>query len=553
MAGNGLDTFSMHSQDDAQGPTIATINEVNADDARALDIDVRALDPETAARRCLDQMIASPDVPLVADEANIAAEYRTIGTETVALTGAKVVKFAQYRHRIPVYGSLVTVELDDDNSLLSISSARGDPNGVDPVASVSPAQAQAVIAEDAGEYALPLAEPPRLYFYFDQTTQPAAWRLVYIAKDVRRDSSSAAEAVPELVDYVVDAHSGELVRLLPRTQSVAWEPADVDATDGLGVARRIRVQRDESGRHRLRDDSRNLETADFGAKDIQVHFRTLPGASVENPPDWDGAAVSAHANAQEVADYLLTVLRRNGLDNMGGPFLSTVNCTNSRQPSQPGEWKNAAWIGTQMVYGQRLVNGRFRSYAVAGDVVAHEITHGLTDRTARLEYAFESGALNESYSDIFGIIISNRNTPNIGAWNWQLGEDLQGTGIPLRDLRNPTAHRQPDHMDDFQVLTEAQDHGGVHINSGIHNKAAFNLITSTDQQGRFLFKPEVCAALFYLALTQFLSRTSGFRDSRRGVELAARTLFRREPPPSRAKKLTAIATAFDKVGVAASP
>ena len=156
-------------------------------------------------------------------------------------------------------------------------------------------------------------------------------------------------------------------------------------------------------------------------------------------------AVSAHANAQEVADYLFTVLHRNGLDNRGGPFLSTVNCTDSRQPSdQPGEWRNAAWTGKQMVYGQRLVNGQLRSYAVAGDVVAHEITHGLTDRTARLEYAFESGALNESYSDIFGIIISNRGEPDIGTWNWQWARVWRaqayrcGTSVPPPRMTSPT-------------------------------------------------------------------------------------------------------------------
>lgn len=117
--------------------------------------------------------------------------------------------------------------------------------------------------------------------------------------------------------------------------------------------------------------------------------------------------------------------------------------------------------------------------------------------------------------------------------------------MALRDLSAPTEHGQPDHMDDFQELPERDDHGGVHNNSGIHNKTAFNLITSTDAQGQFLFQPEQCAALFYLALTQFLSRTSGFRDSRRGVELAARTLFRGEQPRTRA----AIATAFDNVGI----
>jgi Thermolysin metallopeptidase, alpha-helical domain len=102
-----------------------------------------------------------------------------------------------------------------------------------------------------------------------------------------------------------------------------------------------------------------------------------------------------------------------------------------------------------MIYGQRMVNGALRSYALASDVVAHEITHGLTDRTARLEYQRESGALNESYSDIFGVIISNRNQPNIDAWDWEMGEDLNATGIPLRDLSDPPRRGQPDHMRDF--------------------------------------------------------------------------------------------------------
>ncbi|MFE9745415.1 hypothetical protein ACFYOT_10960 [Saccharothrix saharensis] len=76
MADNGLDTFSMHSQDEKQGPALATINAVNAERAVAVGGDLRAtLDPDTAARRCLDRMIASDDVPMVADETDAAAEY----------------------------------------------------------------------------------------------------------------------------------------------------------------------------------------------------------------------------------------------------------------------------------------------------------------------------------------------------------------------------------------------------------------------------------------------------------------------------------------------
>ncbi|GAA4491614.1 M4 family metallopeptidase [Rhodococcus olei] len=557
MQGNGLDNFTMHSDDEVQGPTIAALNAESADTARSLDTETRTLDPETAARRYLNQMIASPQVPsLTAPESgDVGAEYRTIGAETVPLTGARIVKFAQCHHRIPVYGSLVTIELDEENSLLAVSSALGDPDGVDPVATVSPADAQSVIREDAGDAALPLAEPPRLYYYFDKAAEGGRWRLVYIAKDVRHESNGSPQAakppVPELLDYVVDAHSGELVARLSRSQTVTWSADEADAVDGLGAIRHIRIQRDGNGSRRLNDQVRNIQTFDFGMRKLEPRFQELPGQPVDNPPEWSGGAVSAHANAMEVAEFLVTVLRRNGLDNMGEPFVSSVNCTSIRQPSPNGEWRNAAWIGSQMVYGQRIVDNELRSYAVAKDVVAHEIIHGLTDRTARLDYESESGALNESYSDIFGIIIANQHEPDVANWDWEMGEELNSTGLPLRDMSDPTKRNQPAHMNDFVVLPTDQDHGGVHTNSGIHNKAAFNLITSKDARGGFVFTAGECAALFYLALTQFLSRTSGFADSRRGVELAARTLFRSDPRDVKATKLVAVATAFDNVGIAA--
>lgn len=205
-----------------------------------------------------------------------------------------------------------------------------------------------------------------------------------------------------------------------------------------------------------------------------------------------------------------------------------------------------------MVYGQRSVGGVLRSYAVGLDIVAHEIFHGVTNFSARLEYAGETGALNESYSDIFGVIISNFDQPDIAQWNWELGEELDGTGIPIRDLSNPRRRNQPDHMRDFQFLpnTSAGDYGGVHINSGIHNKAAFNLITARDIQDAFLFDAASVSVLFYQALTQYLSRRSGFSDSRTAVELVARTLFRTDP--RRDAKLRAIAAAFEDVGILAA-
>jgi Zn-dependent metalloprotease len=102
-------------------------------------------------------------------------------------------------------------------------------------------------------------------------------------------------------------------------------------------------------------------------------------------------------------------------------------------------------------------------------------------------------------------------------------------------------------MDDFVVTT--RDFGGVHINSGIHNFAAFKITTSRDAQQKFIFTPTELAAIFYIALTQQLSRTSGFSASRRGVTLAAQTLFRNDPEAIRNAKIAAIAKGFDAVGI----
>lgn len=547
MAENGLLTFSVHGDDPRFRPTLEVVEqEANV----FAPVTMEEADPETIARRYLSALLSIPDAP--ASLAGPSDYYLVIGTETVALTGTKVVKFSQYYRQIPVYGALVTVEVDADNSLLAIHTALGEPLDVNPVATVSPAEALEAIGESGSP------EPPKLYYYFDAQANPPCWRLVYIAKDVTNAAGSEASLhAPDLADYVVDAHAGTLVARLPRTQSVAWTPAEVIATDGLGRARDIVVERDEAGNERLFDAARNVRTHDFLYQNVRRHSDLLPGEFVTNPPTpWSDAAVSAHANAVDVADYLLTVLRRNGLDNQGGPFISSINCTYSTF-DEPGNrvWRNAAWIGTQMVYGQRLVDGHLRSYAIASDVVAHEITHGLTESTARLEYRTETGAMNESYSDIFGILISNHGIPDVADWNWEMGEDLDLTGIPLRDISDPPRYGQPDHMDAFRALDSDEipspenDNGWVHLNSGIHNKVAYNLLTVRDSDGVPIFSTTEVAALFYVALSQYLSRTSLFVDSRRGVLLAARTLARSETAESRERKIEAVAAAFDAVGI----
>jgi Zn-dependent metalloprotease len=475
-----------------------------------------------------------------------------IAVEAVPLTGTQMVKFCQYYRRIPVYGSLVAVELDKKNELISINSTLTEPTNVDPVATVAPADVMKTVVQASGADAQAVEATPNVYYYFDRETQ--RWRLVYIMRDVPKTKSGndieadtsgvpnrRQSSAPRAFDYVVDAHTGEMVAELPRSHD-----ASVKALDGLKKVRTIGFSQNNNGAF-LHDPDLNLHTFDFGFGNVDVLVSKLPGTYVANPPDpWDGAAVSAHANAADVLKFLSTVLKRNGIDNVGGPVRSSINCV---EEDDTKEWDNATWYRKQMMYGQSKKDGKLRSWALAKDIVAHELTHGITDYTARIEYLGESGALNESYSDIFGVIVANIGQPDVKKWNWLIGEGLMDGEVALRDMRRPERFDQPSHMDDYQKLpkTEAGDWGGVHTNSGIHNKAAYNMLTAKDTQGNYLLKPKDVAALFYLALTQNLSRTSRFGDSRRGVELAARSLFANKT--NKQARFKAVAKAFDKVGI----
>jgi Zn-dependent metalloprotease len=182
---------------------------------------------------------------------------------------------------------------------------------------------------------------------------------------------------------------------------------------------------------------------------------------------------------------------RNNIDNKGGPINCSINCVVAADSPGSNQWLNAKWYGDQMAYGQRLDDqGNLISISAHLDVVGHEIFHGVTRSTAGIEYAFESGALNESYSDIFGAIIANFDNPDPRTWNWKLGAGMSRDGTPLRDMQDPTVFHHPDHMRDFVQLELKKDFGGVHINSGIHNKAAFNILTSVDGAGNLVFKPK---------------------------------------------------------------
>src|SRR4051794_38379445 len=188
----------------------------------------------------------------------------------------------------------------------------------------------------------------------------------------------------------------------------------------------------------------------------------------------DPAADEAYDGLGATYALYWDVFRRDSIDGRGLPLDAVVHYGT--------DYDNAFWDGERMVFGDG--DGEtFNRFTLAVDVVGHELTHGVTDATARLEYRGQSGALNESVSDCFGSMVKQRGLGQAAAdADWLIGAGLLAEGIDgiaLRSMAAPgTAYDdprlggrdpQPAHMDDF--VETADDDGGVHINSGIPNKA----------------------------------------------------------------------------------
>lgn len=235
------------------------------------------------------------------------------------------------------------------------------------------------------------------------------------------------------------------------------------------------------------------------------------------------AGVDANYYATQVYNYFKDIHGRESYDGQGSPIISLTHVNSFGGQSN---LNNAAWVGDKMIYNDG--DGRtFTGLSGAKDIVAHEITHGITQSSANLEYYAQSGALNESFSDVFGYFIDND--------DWLMGEDVYTpkiAGDALRSMSNPTDYNQPDHMKNY-VNTKG-DNAGVHINSGIPNKAAYNTINRIGQK-----KAE---KIYYRALTQYLTSQSQFKDAKQALYQSAIDLYDKETA-------NAVWQSWDAVGV----
>ncbi|MBL9126182.1 MAG: M4 family metallopeptidase, partial [Verrucomicrobiales bacterium] len=451
--------------------------------------------------------------------------------------GGRHLRFSQRLGDLPVWPATLSVHLDPQGNLALVEGAYvPTPRNLP--------QHPAVAAADAvlrGRASVPggmrgEAGTPELIVHAPLDGEPRlAWRFTLNV------------GFTQAWSFVVDASDGRILRRSNRILDAGITGRGVDLQ---GVSRTLSVWQAE-GTHFLIDTSKAMFKAGSdpvkkpeGAITIadarNKSINELKGSDVflvtsPNPNQWDiPDAVSAAYNYSRTYDYFLAQHERNSLDGKGGNITAVVRV---------GEYDNASWNGNLRL----MLFGTVQPYAGALDVVGHELTHGLTEDSANLVYENQPGALNESFSDIFGEMVEAYVD---GQPDWKMGTRLTRV---FRDFKNPGSltiggmnRPYPSKMSEFVQLpnTNDGDHGGVHINSSIINHAFWLLAEGLS--GAVGMRD--AERIFFRTLTQHLQAQSQFIDTRLGAIAAAEALF--GAGSNQAKKT---AEAFDAIEVFSAP
>jgi len=454
--------------------------------------------------------------------------------------GHSHLRYQQKYKNIPVWPSDAAVHLDPQGDVELFEGAYiPTPSRIvlDPEVTPEDAQAKARNAVPGAESA-EFSEPELVLYALDDKPVRLAWKM-----DVNL-SMSARWLV------AVDAIDGSVLTAFNQVMDANIKGS---GTDLMGVKRTLNVWNENNTNYMIdtskkmydtTSDPPNLDSTkgaivimDANHKELDAQGSiTLSHVTSNNANAWSlRDAVSASFGLSKTYDYYLSQHQRNSLDGNGGTVFGVVRYAQGLQ--------NAFWNGSFMAFGDA------QPYAGAFDVVGHELTHGVTEKTAGLIYQNQSGALNEAISDIFGQSVENFSGV---AKNWTMGEAL---GAPLRDMQNPSslkilpdaAYTYPAKMSEFYVPESALlsrlkngDNGGVHINSSIINHAFYYLAEGLT--GAIGAKD--AEKIFYRALTTHLLSNSQFVDARLACVQSAEEIFGAD-----STQATMTAKAFDAVEI----
>ncbi|MDO6459939.1 M4 family metallopeptidase [Granulosicoccaceae sp. 1_MG-2023] len=444
--------------------------------------------------------------------------------------GQEHLVYEQHVNGLPVWGSEVRLHLQADQSPALFQGRYLSPaQWPDAEATISAAQAEQVARDDLRYTPEILARELLYYRAAGEDSPRLAWRIELRA------------GLGLHFNYFVDAGNAELIHrmnLLAHGSSVSASGRDLsgqttDFTAWYQDSLYFMVD-PTFPLNDVTEDYDPISNGIYDTGDAAVYSAdnsdgstVLHITSGSRDSGWDAAAVSAMDNMRRVYDFYLNRFGRKSLDNNNMSLQSIVHYGE--------DVANAFYSGKIMVYGDGD-GTTFSSLASCDDVAAHEMTHGVIQFTANLLYENQSGALNESFADVFAVLFDEE--------DWTIGEDctLASPGY-TRSLSSPELGltTQPDNFDDYQYLpnTEDGDYGGVHINNGIPNYA-FYLTAST-------IGNTAAGKIYYRALTTYLTRSSGFLDAREALEQSAEDLYGAD-----SAELNAVSNAWDTVNITAT-
>jgi Zn-dependent metalloprotease/phosphatidylethanolamine-binding protein (PEBP) family uncharacterized protein len=393
--------------------------------------------------------------------------------------GGSLHRYRQYYNGLPILAAEMMVNLDEFRRVVSMSGEISRDLDVETRADLSSGQARRLALET-------------------------------VAKWYKVQSRPLQASTAEL--WIVDP---KLLKPGDRAASIAWRIEVTDRQEPHSIRELLFIDANTAGitlHINLIERAKNRRTYTANGSG------NLPGTLVCDESDpycvlGDTEARNAHQFAGDTYDFYFVEHGRDSLDDAGQSLVSTVHYSDFLCP-------NAFWNGSQMVYCTGLA---------VDDVVGHELTHGITENTSQLLYYYESGAINESLSDIWGefIDLGNGAGDDSPSARWLIGEDLTSTVGVIRNMANPPALGDPDKMSSPDYFVGSADNGGVHYNSGIGNKAAY-LMTDGDTfngitvNGLGISK---VADIYYEAQTNLLTSGSDYADLHAALNQACQNLI----------------------------
>jgi Zn-dependent metalloprotease len=463
-----------------------------------------------------------------------ASELKVHGVDLDDL-GMQHVRFDQVYRALPVFGGQLVTHVDAAGNLRGQGGRfyGGINSAVKPALSPNEAIGK---ARSALAYTGLFAQAPAARLLI----LPLDGRAI-VAYQVTLEIEDGTDATAHH-QYFVDANDG----------SIAWYYDSLLHDDAIGTGNSlysgaIQLHTDRvNGIYEMRDNTRGgmFVVQGGGPGTLLTDSDNVWGDGTNVDPNTAG--VDAHFGAAQTWDYYLNTYGRRGIDNNGFQIMSRVHYGNN--------YNNAFWNGKNMTYGDG--DGVVFSPLVALDVAGHEITHGVTQFTANLIYANESGALNESFSDIFGTAVEFY-TGSIGSRtpDYFIGEDiyLPSDNEPgFRNMKDPLEDNDPDNYT-IRLFPTCKPNGvndgcGVHSNSGIQNNAFYLLAEGGTNRTSGIRVRAIgragAEAIFYRALTVYLFPSATFQDARIACINAATDLYGANSSEARAA-----AQAWTAVGV----